>query len=222
MADTDASDGSPDLQHQLLAIRQDPQVIRLALKWAGDPELAEDVLHTAYCAAAGVKHPERIEDLRAYFLKLKHEVYHLYSLRQPMPLEDPEAHHPSQPGTLLCAPARPIDETVCTSLQIHSWLERLADERDCLLAAIPARSDDPARYRAVIYDAAEQVLRSRTERRTQRRRRNDAFRAAYPEYFDSARRRAEHAAPALPPGPRRREGRSAGHRRSRRPDLSPT
>lgn len=115
---------------------------------------------------------------------LKHEVYHLYALRRAIPFENPEdTMDPSQPGTLLCAPARPIDETVCTSLQIHSWLERLADERECLLAAIPARSDDPARYRAVIYNAAEQVLRDALNGEASDADSNAAFRAAYPAYF---------------------------------------
>jgi DNA-directed RNA polymerase specialized sigma24 family protein len=183
---TNAPGGSSDFQQKLLALWQDPQVRSLALKLAGDPHLAEDVLHAAYCMAAGVKHPERIEDPRAYFIKvLKHEAYHLYALRRAVPFENPEdAMDPSQPGTILCAPARPIDETVCSSLQIEFLLGRLAAERDCFLASIPARSGDPVRYRAVIYDADVQIVCDAMNGEASDADGNAALRAAYPEYFD--------------------------------------
>ena len=70
MANTDAPGGSSDFQQELLAIRQDPQVIRFARRLAGDLDLAEDLLQTAYCKLAALKHPERIENLRGYYLRV--------------------------------------------------------------------------------------------------------------------------------------------------------
>jgi DNA-directed RNA polymerase specialized sigma24 family protein len=179
--------GSSDFQQELLAIRQDPQVRSLALRWASAPDLAEDILQAAYCGLAALKHPERIDNLHAYFLKaLKNEASRLYAARQTVPAENPEdALDPGQHGTLMCgpAPARPIDETVSFSLQAQAWLKRLGDERDSLLAVVPARSEEPARYRTVIYTAAEQVLRDAINAEPSDADSNDAFQAAWQEYF---------------------------------------
>ena len=48
---------------------------------------------------------------------------------------------------------------VCTSLLVESLLARFAAQRDRLLAMVPARSPDSARYRAVVCVGAERVLR---------------------------------------------------------------
>jgi DNA-directed RNA polymerase specialized sigma24 family protein len=179
--------GSSDFQQELLALRQDPQVRRLALRWAGAPDLAEDILQAAYCGLATLKHPECIDNLYAYFLRaLKNEASRLYAPRRTTPVENPEdALGPGQHGTLVCSlpPARPVADMVCFSLQAQAWLKRLCDERDSLLAAVPARSDDPARYRTVIYTAAEQVLRDEVNADPSDADANDAFQAAWPEYF---------------------------------------
>ena len=63
----EATDGSPDFQSALLAIAQDPEIRRLALRLAGDLELAEDARQEAYYAVRRVRNPEEIKDLRAYF-----------------------------------------------------------------------------------------------------------------------------------------------------------
>lgn len=175
-----------DFLEQLLGVLRDPQIKRLALRYAGDPDLAEDALQSAYCAVARMKHPETIAYLRAYFISvLKNEACRLYAPRWVTPVEDPE-DVPGQHDTAVCgsSQARPFDEIVCFSLQVRIWLERLADERDCLLTAVSARSDDPARYRTVIYAAAEQVLRDAISAEPSEADTNDAFRAAWPQYFD--------------------------------------
>jgi len=185
--DPSSRGGSSDFRQELLAIRQDPQVGRVALTWAGGPDLAEDILQAAYCGLAALKHPEGIDNLHAYFLKaLKNEASRLYTARRATPVENLEGTlTPGQHGTVVCGPAaaRPIDEMVGFSLQAQSWLKRLGDERDRLLAAVPARSDDLARYRAVIYATAEQVLRDGINGEASAADSNDAFRDAYSEFF---------------------------------------
>jgi DNA-directed RNA polymerase specialized sigma24 family protein len=177
----DAPGGSSDFQQELLALRQDPQVRRLARKLAGDLDLAEDLIQTAYYRLAALKHPKRIENVRAYYLRvLRNEATKLYALRQETPWQETPFEDPDSAP----APALPIDERVCNSLQAQSWLKRLADEYDRLLAAVPARSDDPVRYKGVIYTAAEQVLHDGINGEPSAADGNDALRAAYRDYFD--------------------------------------
>ena len=175
-----APGGSSDFQQEL-ALWQDPQVRSFVRKLAGGCELIEDLWQAALYAAGTVKHPEHIDDRRAYFITvLKHETYRLYALSRAIPMENPD-----QCGALVCgpAPARPVADTACTSVQADSWLDRLHAQRACLEAAVPARSDDPAFYRAMIYTSAEGVLRDGINAEPSDADSNDAFRVAYPEYF---------------------------------------
>ena len=206
----DAPGGSSDFQQELLALWQDPQVRSFVRKLAGDCDLIEDLWQAALCAAGTVKHPEHIDDRRAYFITvLKHEAYRLYALSRAIPMENPDQH-----GALVCgqASARPVADTACTSVQAESWLDRLHAQRVCLEAAVPARSDDPAFYRAVIYTSAEGVLRDGINGRAQRRRLERRLPRRLPRVLRSAGRLGEPASPALPPGPRGREGAAAGRR----------
>jgi DNA-directed RNA polymerase specialized sigma24 family protein len=172
---TDAPGGSSDFQQELLALRQDPQVKKLAWKLVGDLDLVEDLNQTVFCKLAALKHPERIGNLRGYYLRvLRNEATKLYTLRQETPFEDPDS---------IPAPAQPIDDKVCNLSCHHTWLQRLGARREVLLAAIPARSEDPSRYRIVIYHAAGQVLLDGLNGEASDVDSSDAFRAAYPEFF---------------------------------------
>jgi len=188
--DTDAPGGSPDFQRRLSEIRQDPQVISLAFRWAGHRELAEDALQTAYYRVASVQHPERIVNLRAYFLRtLKNEITGLYSPRQPVVLvDDLEALNPPQPGSPLYGPAYEpaVDDQACRALQTQIWLERHAAQPDSILAGIPARSDDPGRYRTLAYALVKPVLLGHLSLEANDPDFPKAIRAAYPEYFDQS------------------------------------
>jgi DNA-directed RNA polymerase specialized sigma24 family protein len=187
-ADTNPADALADFHKQLVAIRQDPQIIGLAHKWAGAPDLAEDALQIAYYKVATVRDPESIENLHAYFFTAtKNEINALRAQRQKtIPLQNPGAAlEPGQHGTVVCGPARsrPIDDLVRISLLARFVRARLAVRRESLLAAIPARSDDSPRYRTVIYDSAKQILLDGLNGKASDADSNDAFRAAYPEYF---------------------------------------
>jgi DNA-directed RNA polymerase specialized sigma24 family protein len=170
---------------QLTEIREDPGIKRLARRYSGHPDLADDALQRTYYILARLENLEQIKNLRAYFCKvLIREVHRERGQLGAALVEDftrvvearQDAGGPVSPSS--------VDDTVGFSLQARSWLKRLADERDGLLAAIPARSDDPDRYRAVIYAAAEQVLRDGINAEPSDADTDDAFRAAYPEYFD--------------------------------------
>jgi len=149
------------------------------VKWAGHPDLAEDDLQTAYCQVAAQSKPERIVNRRTYFLRvLKNEALKRYAPRTEVPLDDLDT---------ALTPAPPVDEKVCNSLRDQSWLERLAGQRDRLLAAIPARSGDPDRYQGLVYETAGQVLRDGVNGEPSDADSNDAFGAAFPEYFAQPR-----------------------------------
>jgi DNA-directed RNA polymerase specialized sigma24 family protein len=172
---------------QLVAIREDPRIEGIALRHAGHPDLAEDALQSAYYAVARLKNLEEIENLPAYFCTvLIREVRRQRGQLGASLVEDfvrvAEAHQDS----VGCQPVSPppTDEAACRSVQGQIWLERFAARRDCLRAAVPARSDDPDRYRAVIDAAAEHILRDGINGEPGGADTNDAFRAAFSEYFD--------------------------------------
>jgi DNA-directed RNA polymerase specialized sigma24 family protein len=184
----DAPGGSVDFQQSLLGVRHDPQVIGLARKWAGAYDLAEDALQIAYYNIATARHPQRIGNLHAYFVKvLKNEIAALRAQGQKtIPLPRPGAALEStQHGAVICGSARSrsLDDLVRTSLLARSVRTRLAARRMSLLLTIPARSKGLRRYRAVIYASAEQVLVDSLNGEASDADSNDAFRAAYPEYF---------------------------------------
>ena len=82
------------------------------------------------------------------------------------------------------APEPSVDDQACRALQLQIWLQRLAAERDSLMAGIPARSDDPGRYRALIYGLAEPVLLGHLGLEPNDPDFPKALRTAYPGYFD--------------------------------------
>jgi len=182
--DTNAPGGWPAFQRRLLEIRQDPQVIRHALRWAGHRELAEDALQTAYLRVTSVPDPERIVNLRAYFLRVvRNEINGVYTLSQPVLLLDgPET---LQPGPALYGPALEpaVDDQACSTLQNQIFLTRHARQSAQLIAAVPARSADPVRYRMFSYAAAKQVLLGHLSLEPNDAAFPNVLRAAYPEYF---------------------------------------
>jgi hypothetical protein len=141
----------------------------------GDLDLVEDLNQMVCCRLVALKHPERIENICAYYVRvLQNEASKLYVLRRETPFEDDD----DAP-----VPAQLVDEKVCNSLRDQTWLNRLADQRDRLLGAIPARSYNPVLYKALIYNAADQVLRDSINGEPSDADSSDALRAAYSEYF---------------------------------------
>ena len=87
----DAPGGSSGFQQELLAFGRIRRSEALSGSWRATWDLVEDLWQAALCAAGTVKHPEHIDDLRAYFITvLKHEAYRLYALSRATPMENPE------------------------------------------------------------------------------------------------------------------------------------
>lgn len=169
---------------RLLSIRRDPKIRRLALRLAGDDDIAEDALQQAFLSVARVRHPQQIANLRAYFYKvLIRETYHLRGQFGALTVGDFAALREDVrlPGR---ETARSLDETVIANLMANVWLARIARERSELLARVPGRSTDSSRYREVIVATAERVLLAALEGVTQPPADADeTLRAAYPEWF---------------------------------------
>jgi DNA-directed RNA polymerase specialized sigma24 family protein len=180
------ADGLTPVHQRLLAILQDPWIKRLALRHAGHAEVAEDALQSTYYAVARLESLEQIENLRAYFCKvLIREVHRERGQLGAALVEDFARVVEARQDAVGCRPASPssVDDAVCTSLQAQVWLERFVTQRDRLRAEVPARSDEPDHYRAVVCDGAGQVLRDGINGEPSDADSNDALRAAYPEYF---------------------------------------
>jgi DNA-directed RNA polymerase specialized sigma24 family protein len=183
----DTADSLTAAHQQLVTIREDPRMRSLAIWHAGHPDLADDALQSAYYAVARLKNLDEIENLRAYFRKvLIREVYRERGQLGATLVDNFVRMAEARQDAVGCDRASPpcVEAAVCLSLQAKSWLQRLADRRDILLAEVPARSDDPVRYRGVIFGAAEQVLRDGINAEPSEADANPALRVAYPEYFD--------------------------------------
>ncbi len=166
---------------ELLAIWQDPEVRRLAAHRAGDPDLAQDALMQAVCAVARVGDLTRITDLKAYFCRvLINEVYHLRGQLA--------AARPCDPATLAAmsdagTSAPPSGEQAVTRLLARTWLDQFRAQRVHLRAAVPGRSRQRARYRELIVETAEHILRAALDGNISWADCNEALQAAIPDWF---------------------------------------
>ena len=170
-----------EFPRELLAIWQDPDVRRLALRRAGDPDLAEDGLLAAAVAVAQVSDLTRILDLKAYYCRvLINEIYHL--------LGQLTAARPYDPVTLAAMSdakdsAPPPAEEAVTRMLVQTWLDRFRAQRAQLHAAVPGRSPEPDRYRDLIVQTAGHILRAALDGHVSWADCNQALQAAFPDWF---------------------------------------
>lgn len=181
MTSTTSPTGHSDYLQELATIREDPQVKRLALRWAGSPDVAEDALQETYYVMARISDPYRIKDLRAYFCRtLRHEIYRLRGQFRAVLVEDfaglADIYEGKAAGTT-------FDAAVCDDLQAQAWLDLFTAQRDALTRPVPGRSPDPAHYREAIVTVAGSLLRSIARRDVSDADRDQALIAVYPEWF---------------------------------------
>jgi hypothetical protein len=135
---------------------------------------------------ARIKDPRGIEDPKAYFCRVLIRVINALRGQLGAILPDDFASLADGYQGKACGEAlpRPVDETVAANLLARGWLEHFIAERESLTAAVPGRSPDPGRYRALIVSVAEQVLRSIIIADVCDADGNPALRAAYPGWFN--------------------------------------
>jgi hypothetical protein len=166
---------------ELLAIWRDPEVRRLAARRAGDPDLAQDALLAALAAVARVSDLARIENLTAYFCRVL--INEVYRLRGQL-----AAARPCDPATLAVmsdaeTSAPPSAEEAVTRLLARAWLERFRAQRAPLRAAVPGRSRQPTRYRDLIVQTAEHILRTALDGNVSWADCNETLQATLPDWF---------------------------------------
>jgi hypothetical protein len=146
----------------LAKLVQDPAIRRLAERRARCRELAEDALQDTFRAVAQTQHPEAIADLRAFFCKsLIRAIYRQLTLSAPIPAEDIAAIADSRQGLASSGTSAPasVESEADLRLLAEAALTRLERDRAELMAMVPARSDDPRRYRRMIVAVTERILR---------------------------------------------------------------
>jgi hypothetical protein len=187
---TTSPHGRPEFQQDLLAILNDPKVISLARRRAGDLDLAEDALQATYYAVARVADPGAITDLRAYFCRaLIHEVYHQRAQLGAMLVDDFADLVDARQGQSSGGPPapRPVAEAASTHVLAEGWFRLFITQRGELLARVPGRSSDPARYRDAILAVAEWALAACMVEKITNADYNAPLAACYPEWFDEPR-----------------------------------
>ena len=176
MTSTTSPDERRDFLLRLLAVREDPQVVNFARWRAGDPDIAEDALQEAFYAIAKMKNPERISDLRPYFIRvLTHEIYRLLRQLKGTTLVDDFAG--------LADARQRFEAAVTRDLLTQMWRERFAAQRAHLVQAVPGRSRDQGRYRGLIVKVAEEVLMALVNGDVSHADADSVLCAAYPEWF---------------------------------------
>jgi DNA-directed RNA polymerase specialized sigma24 family protein len=178
------SAGQHDYLRQLAVIREDPQIMRLALARARNRELAEDALQEAFCAMAARKDYRKITDLRRYFCRVL--INEIYRLRRPgtVSVGDIEEVAGGYQGNASGqSPPPPFDETICAWLRAQAWLRKLTAQRDLYARTLPGRSPDPRRYRSTIVALAEATLGAVVTGDAGDTDFNSALRAGYPAWF---------------------------------------
>jgi hypothetical protein len=179
------SDRRASFFDELAAIAQDPRVKRLALRRAGDPDLAEDALQQAYCAVALVDRPDRIDNLHAYFRRVLVRTTDRLLAYSGATAVDPGdlALLSGDRGLLLQAISADFESELHTVLQVEGWLTRLRNEQDWLAASVPRRSEDPGRYQTAIIAAAGKILGMVMDGNVDGEDWTAILRSEYPEWF---------------------------------------
>jgi DNA-directed RNA polymerase specialized sigma24 family protein len=180
---------APAVRDELSRLRNDPGMLRLALRYAyRDHDLAEDALQETCWAILRLKDPRRIDNLEAYFRTvLKRTVAdqrgHIRSA--PVPVDNPETltGEADRGVTPDPGPPRPVDAQAVCNVLAAGWLARLRRERQRLRALLPDSSASPERYRDVVMVTSEEILRSALTGSVSWADCNQALRSAYAEWF---------------------------------------
>jgi DNA-directed RNA polymerase specialized sigma24 family protein len=185
---TQPADDPRSFHAELTRVWRDPEIRRLALRRAGNRDLAEDALQETFYSVARVSDPDHIENLRAFFCRaLINQISHLRGQLNPIPVEDPEMLAGlRQPGVRLHAPAaaRPVEEAAAWLQLAATWRKRFHREHERLMAMVPERSGDPRRYQEVIVATAAKILYAAGDGHMNWADSDLTLRAAYPNWFN--------------------------------------
>ncbi len=190
MEDTNAEARLAVARQRLIEAWADPWIRAIARKRADRPQDAEDALQATYLAMYRLPNLIKIDDMRAYFCRvLIRELYRQQRQLGALLVDNFAlmAETNEADASDMRVASEGVEDAACASVQAQHWHQRLVQNREELTAGVPSRSEDPVRYQRMVYDAAEQILRAGISGEPSEADSNDAFRAAYPEYFDAPR-----------------------------------
>lgn len=169
-------------------VAKHPEILKLALRRAGNPVLAEDALQQTFWTVTQTQHPERITDLRAYFCRaLINEINRQLSHPAPLSVEDIgaaadlDAEHGPSPRT---SPPLSVESQAAERILAEKLLDHLDRHRDQLKARVPARSSDPMCYQAAVVLAARMLLCLFFQGEVTQADWNAVLKSTYPLWFD--------------------------------------
>jgi hypothetical protein len=148
----------------LARIATDPEMIRRAARRAGSRELAEDALQETVRAITERKTVEPIENLRGFFyVSLIREIDHQLGRPAAIPAGDAAAiadRYPDGTSMSTAYATVSVESEACMQLLAEAVLHMFEHEsaRERLMALVPARSDDPHRYRAAVVAATKAIF----------------------------------------------------------------
>ena len=177
--------------HEDLAmIVTDTEMLRLAIRRAGNRELAEDAIQETARALGERKSLDAITNLRGFFyVSLVHEIDHQLGRPSAIPAGDAAEIWDRHQGASRPAAAL-LPSTVVWDAHLRvlaaAVLARLERERtrSGLTAMIPARSADPCLYRSAIARAAKVIFALLLEGHVTAADWNAILKAAYPQWCD--------------------------------------
>jgi DNA-directed RNA polymerase specialized sigma24 family protein len=170
-------------QDLVSALTLDPQIRRLAERYARSRDVAYDALQETYYAVVRVRDPEHITDLRKYFCRvLQRQVVELLEVAGPSPADDMDALIAARSDGVP-RPGGQAEERAVRSVQAAAWLRRLAR---LPAVSVPGRSADTRRYQSVVVDIARCVLSALLEGEVSGADMDRLLAHAYPEWFADA------------------------------------
>ena len=180
-----------DIYDDLADIAADQEMYRRAVRRAGSRELAEDALQETVRAIAGRKSPEAIENLAGFFyVSLIREIDHQLGRPTALPVGDDigllsdRCQHRMSPVGALVPPS--VEDEAHLRVLAETVLNKFGPEgpRSQLIALVPARSDDPRRYRNAIASAAKGIFELLLDGCVTTADWNAILKAAYPAWCD--------------------------------------
>lgn len=180
-----------DIYDDLADIAADQEMYRRAVRRAGSRELAEDALQETVRAIAGRKSPEAIKNLAGFFyVSLIREIDHQLGRPTAIPVGDDIDLISDRAQVRTSPAAAPVPASV--EDEAHLWvlaetvLNRFERERtrNQLLDLVPARSEDPRRYRNAVASAAKVIFKLLLDGYVTAADWNVILKAAYPQWCD--------------------------------------
>jgi DNA-directed RNA polymerase specialized sigma24 family protein len=180
-----------DIYDDLADIAADQEMYRRAVRRAGSRELAEDALQETVRAIAGRKSLEAIENLAGFFyVSLIREIDHQLGRPTAIPVGGDIGLISDQAQVRTSPAAAPVSASVEDEAHLRVVAETVLNRferertRNQLLDLVPARSEDPRRYRNAVASAAKAIFELLLDGYVTTADWNAILKAAYPAWCD--------------------------------------